>query len=300
MKCSRCENEAVIYYSQGRRALCTEHLEEYLLRKVNRAIRRFRMLEGGERVLVAVSGGKDSLLLWHLLKRLGYTVEGLHINLGLGEYSELSEKISRGFSKQHGYDLTVVSVEGDYGINIIRSSRKLRRPPCSVCGTVKRYILNKAAVESRSVLATGHNLDDEAATLMGNILSWDVEQLRRASPALPATHPRLAKRIKPLIYVTEKESATYCLSTGIEYVLPECPHSVGARLSAVKDALARIEDRSPGTLLNFVDTYYRRVRDILGLSGEAREVALAECPSCGYLTSSSGPCAFCRLKGSFS
>lgn len=296
MKCSRCGKEAVIFYSQSRQALCTEHLEEYLLRKVKRAIRRFGMLEGGERVLIAVSGGKDSLLLWHLLKELGYPVEGVHINLGLGEYSKLSEEASRRFSEKIGGKLWVIRVMEDYGIDIVRTSRRLYRPPCSVCGTVKRYILNREAVERGSVLATGHNLDDEAATLMGNILSWNTEQLRRASPSLPSSHPKLAKRIKPLIYVTEKESATYCFSRGIEYVLPECPYSVGARLAIVKDALARIEDRSPGTLLNFVDSFYRKVTEALDLPGERQEVELKECPSCGYLTSSPGLCAFCRLR----
>ncbi|HDD60025.1 MAG: tRNA(Ile)-lysidine synthetase [Thermoplasmata archaeon] len=297
MKCSRCGSDAVIFYPQSRQALCTEHLQEYLLRKVTRAIRRFKMLERGEKVLVAVSGGKDSLLLWYLLKELGHTVEGVHINLGLGDYSKLSEEVSRRFAERIGCRLQVIGVEEDYGINIVGTSRRLHRPPCSVCGTVKRYVLNKAAVESGSVLATGHNLDDEAATLMGNILSWNLEQLRRASPALPSNHPKLARRIKPLIYITEKESATFCLARGIEYVLPECPYSLAARLAVVKDALARVEDKSPGTLLNFVDSFYRKRPVALGPSGDVQEVELKECPSCGYLTSSSGLCAFCRLKG---
>ncbi|MCD6383660.1 MAG: adenine nucleotide alpha hydrolase family protein [Thermoplasmata archaeon] len=302
MKCSRCHEEAVIYYPQSRQALCAEHLKEYIERKVKRAIERFKMLKRGEKVLVAVSGGKDSLMLWEILVDMGYDTEGLYIDLGLGEYSKSSEEYSRGFAEERDLTLRIVRVKEDHGIDIVAAAKRLRRPTCSVCGTVKRYIMNREAVEAGRVLATGHNMDDEASTLLGNLLTWNGEQLLRASPSLPSTHPKLARRIKPLIYVSERESATYCFSHGIKYIIPECPYSEGARLSVVKEALSKIEDRSPGSLLNFVDGFYRKSEGILcRRNGGIKEgVELKPCPLCGYLTSSSGPCAFCRLKSLFS
>ena len=141
------------------------------------------MLSPTDRVLVAVSGGKDSLGLLHLLKKLNYNVTGYHINVGVDGYSDLSLKKVREFSRAKGIPIMVedIRVRWDKGIGEV--AKEVRRPPCSLCGMVKRYLMNRAAAEFDAI-ATGHNLDDEAATLLGNLLRWEVGYLGRQSPVL--------------------------------------------------------------------------------------------------------------------
>ena len=83
-----------------------------------------------------------------------------------------------------------------------------RRPTCSACGLGKRYLMNKAALDhGYPVVATGHNLDDEAATLFGSVMHWQTDALPRQSPALASTHPKLVRRVKPLYRLSERETA---------------------------------------------------------------------------------------------
>jgi tRNA(Ile)-lysidine synthase TilS/MesJ len=122
-----------------------------------------------DRILVAVSGGKDSLALWDVLIKLGYDTAGLHIHQGIFEYSASSFEKTTRFAKER--DLTLITIdlaaEGDLDIPGVASST--RRTQCSACGVIKRHYFNKAAVEGGfTIMATGHNLDDEAARLLGN------------------------------------------------------------------------------------------------------------------------------------
>ena len=128
-----------------------------------------------------------------------------------------------------------------------------RRPPCSGCGLSKRYLMNRVALESGlPVVATGHNLDDEAATLFGSVMHWQTEALPRQSPALPSTHPKLVRRVKPLYRLSERETAAYAFVRKIDYIVEECPFAVGATSIAHKETLNRMEDASPGAKHNFL------------------------------------------------
>ena len=155
--------------------------------RCERAIRRLRMLAPGDRVLVAVSGGKDSLALWDMLLDLGYDAAGLYLGLGIGEYSVGRATSTRGVRAERGRRAGRRSIcERDYGYDIPTAGRRGSRSTCSVCGLSKRYVFNRAALEGGfDVVATGHNLDDEAATLLGNTLRWQTEYIARQSPALP-------------------------------------------------------------------------------------------------------------------
>ena len=114
-------------------------------------------------------------------------------------------------------------------------SKALRRGPCSGCGLNKRYVTNQVAHElGFDVLATGHNLDDETATLMGNVLHWQMGYLARQSPVLESTHVRLARKVKPLYTFTERESLSYVLIRGIDYIQAECPNAHGPRPNLYK------------------------------------------------------------------
>jgi uncharacterized protein (TIGR00269 family) len=167
-----------------------------------------------------------------------------------------------------------------------------RRPTCSACGLSKRYLMNRAALEhGYGVVATGHNLDDEAATLFSSVLHWQTDALSRQSPALPSTHPKLVRRVKPLYRLSELETAAYAFVRGIDYIVDECPFSKGATSLAHKELLNRLEASSPGAKHNFLFGFLDKARPAFE---RMEEVSLRECGVCGQVTTGE-ICAFCKL-----
>jgi len=303
MRCRKCRQKAVINMRQHKLALCKEHYLAWIPEQTERFIQKYRMFGRDDRVLVAVSGGKDSLALWDVLHRLGYQADGLYIALGIdGDigYSAESQRLCEAFAAQHGLTLHVVDLRAEYGETIPDMAQRTRRgkgKPCAVCGLVKRHEMNRIARDlGYNVLATGHNLDDEAAVLFGNTLNWQAGYLIRQGPVLEATHPGLAKKVKPFCRFYERETAAYALLRGIEYIYDECPFAVGATSIYYKEILNQMEAQKPGTKLHFYLAFLKAKGEGL-FAQHAEEIApqLHACPVCGQPTSAPGACAFCRL-----
>ncbi|MCS7262685.1 MAG: TIGR00269 family protein [Aquificaceae bacterium] len=288
-KCRKCGKRAVVYLPQHRIAFCKEHYLEWYTKRVEETIREFRMFDREEKVLVAVSGGKDSLSLWQVLHSLGYHAEGLYIHLGIGEYSERSKAVCKRFAEERG--LTLHMLELEKVIASVPTIKSLEsRPACSFCGQLKRYYMNRFAKEGGfSVVATGHNLDDEVATLFANTLSWQVDYMARQAPLLPE-ESGFVRKVKPLFKFTEKENALYAFLSGIEYLEEECPFAEGASSLRYKRLLSQIEEESPGTKLRFYLDFLRRVRPML-----EKGPALRPCKVCGEPTQGE-VCGVCRLR----
>ena len=237
MRCRRCAGPAVIEVRRNNSAFCKGCFVVVVREQVRKAIRRFDMLDPRDRVLIAVSGGKDSLALWDILLELGYDASGLYLGLGIGDYSDRSREIARGFASERGADLIEVDLADDYGFDIPTAGAKGPRSTCAVCGLSKRYVFNRAARDGGfDVVATGHNLDDEAANLLGNTLRWNVEYIARQSPSLPAK-PGMVKKVKPLHRLSELETAAYAFLRGIDYVVEECPLVAGNTQADTADLL---------------------------------------------------------------
>jgi len=293
-KCRVCKAPAVIDLPRHNANFCSEHLQQLCRRQVAKAIKDFAMFEPGERVLVAVSGGKDSLAVWDLLVDLGYEADGLYIGLGIGDYSDESGEYAQRFADERGLSLRTISLREDYGYDIPTASRATRRVPCSACGTSKRHLFDAAAVEGGyAVVATGHNLDDEAAVLFGNTLRWDVDYLARQLPVLPASE-RFPRKVKPLVRLTERETAAWCVLRGIDYQVEECPMAAGNRHLGYKETLNQVEARSPGSKASFYLNFLDNMAPLL--AGQRQEVVdgLGWCERCGAPTTSD-LCAFCRI-----
>src|SRR5262245_9179305 len=250
------------------------------------------MFRRDERVLVAVSGGKDSLALWDVLVEDGYETSGLYLDLGIFEYSEESKARCRAFAEARGVPLIISTVAEKVGAPVPVIQQVTRRPPCSGCGLSKRYLMNRVALEQGfPVVATGHNLDDEAATLFGSVMHWQTEALPRQSPALASTHPKLVRRVKPLYRLSERETAAFAFMRRIDYIVEECPFAKGATSIAHKETLNRLEEASPGAKHNFLFGFLEKARPAFE---RAEQTELVECASCGQATT--GPlCAFCKL-----
>lgn len=295
MRCTKCSEQAILHLRSHRLALCQGHFLKRFQSMVKRAIKEYHQLSKDDRVLVAVSGGKDSLSLWDVLLDLGYEAEGLYIDLGIekSSYSELSRRKAMAYASQRGSRLIVLDLRKDYGISVPEAAKRSTRSLCSVCGIIKRHEMSRQALEGGyDVLATGHNLDDEASVLLGNLLRWNLGLLARQAPCLEGWHPKLKPKVKPLCLLTERETATYAFVRGIDYVYElECPFSYGATSLTLKEALNRIEERSPGTKLYFYREFQKQ-RSLFPLPEVEREAM--ECEICGF-PSSSRRCAFCRI-----
>ena len=292
MKCRKCGDAAVIELRRHNAAFCATDFQEFFRNQVREAIRKHKMFTKDEPVLVAVSGGKDSLALWDVLIDEGYRTTGLYLDLGIFDYSVQSRAKCEAFSAARGVPLIVKRVEEEVGAPVPVIKQVTRRPPCSGCGLSKRYLMNRAALEEgMPVVATGHNLDDEAATLFGSVMHWQMEALPRQSPALASTHPKLVRRVKPLYRLSERETAAYAFLRGIDYIVEECPFARGATSLLHKDVLNRMEEASPGAKHNFLFGFLEKARPAFE---RAEQVTLLECASCGQVTTGE-ICAFCKL-----
>jgi uncharacterized protein (TIGR00269 family) len=273
---------------------CAEHLLKFCRDQVTKAIEKHEMIAPGDKVLVAVSGGKDSLALWDLLVELGYDVEGMTIGLGIGDYSEASTAAAVAFADERGLPLHRIDLRDEYGYDIPTAAAVTRRVPCSSCGMSKRHLIDKAALDGGfDVVATGHNLDDEAAVLLGNVLHWQTEYLGRQAPVLPA-RDGFPRKVKPLVRLGERETAAYCVLRGIDYIVDECPMAEGNRHLRYKEALNAIEAGSPGTKHAFYFEFLDKAADRFRPEAAEAQEGLQACRSCGAPTTGE-VCAFCRL-----
>ncbi|MCC2642393.1 MAG: putative PP-loop ATPase, YdaO type [Nitrospira sp.] len=302
MNCGKCKTKAAISLPRHNAAFCKGCFTTFVHEQVARAIKSFAMFKPDDRILVAVSGGKDSLALWHILLKLGYRADALYVNLGIGSYSEESHRKVQHYAETvaaaHGATLLVHVVEQEAGAGIRELANILHRPTCSTCGTIKRYQFNRAAVEQNyDVMATGHNLDDEAARLLGNVLHWQEEYLDKQSPTLPASVEGFAKKVKPLCRLSEREIAAYAVVNRIDYIVEECPMAKGSKMLLYKEVLNRLETESPGTKQRFYWGFLdkqTKPESAPETMAEKDQRTLTPCLSCGQPTTAD-TCSYCKM-----
>ena len=293
-KCRSCKAPAVIDLPRHNANFCADHLLQLCRRQMAKAIDDYSMFGPDDRILVAVSGGKDSLALWDMLIEAGYDVDGFYVGLGIGDYSDESGRYVRAFADERGLKLITTDLREDYGYDIPTAARATKRVPCSACGMSKRHLFDKAAKDGGyDVVVTGHNLDDEAAVLLGNVLHWDVGYLARQLPVLEAQHG-FPRKAKPLVRLTERETAAWCLLRGIDYLVEECPIAAGNRHLHHKDVLNAIEKESPSTKAAFYLNFIENMAPLLADQTAAATGDLRHCERCGAPTTGE-VCAFCRL-----
>jgi len=295
MKCVRCRAKPELYLRAHNAAFCRPCFVLFFRRRVERVAERERMFTPGDRLLVAVSGGKDSLALWDVLVELGHDTTGLYVAQGIGTYSDRSRECVERFAASREVPLEVVDLAEEHGgLDVPTVAALTNRSACAACGKLKRHYFDAAAQRlGVDVLVTGHNLDDEAARLLGNLLRWNTEHLARQRPVLAPKPPGFVRKVRPLYLVGEYETAAYAFMRGIDYVVDECPNAAGATQLVYKEALDRIEAASPGTKLGFVQDFDRRGRAAFDLPAAA-EPAPATCTECG-LPAYGERCAFCGL-----
>jgi uncharacterized protein (TIGR00269 family) len=294
MKCTRCKKLACVSLPSHHSGFCKDCYPLFFTRQVETAIRREKMFTHGERILVAMSGGKDSLALMLELKLQGYDVTGLHIDLGIPNSSDKARAKVETFCDSHDLELQVLEMEKQ-GLPIPDIKKHINRPVCAVCGKIKRYHFNRIAREGGfDTLATGHNLDDEVARLFANTLRWDTAYLSDQGPNLPAAEG-FVRKVKPLFRLSEFETANYAFLKGIEIHSDPCPYASGASFTHHKELWGELEFRSPGQKFQFYHGFLKRGKQAFASMERESGVELFPCEKCGSPTSV-GICSVCRIK----
>lgn len=293
MKCKICRQQAVVSLASHNAAFCKKCYGEFFRRQLMRGIESQKLFTATDKILVAVSGGKDSLVLLSELRQLGYNVAAIFIDLGIpGESAQARAHVER-CCRIWGTPLRIFELAAvGLAIPVVREA--VKRPICSVCGKIKRYYFNRLALEGGyDVLATGHNLDDEVSRLMSNTLRWDEDFLGSQGPYLSAA-AGFAARVKPLWRLTEFEIANYAFLNGIDYHCAACPYSQGASFSVLKEWMHRLERKMPGRKLDFYHGFLARGRHAFRASSPKPD--MRSCPQCGMPTTARGLCGICAIR----
>jgi uncharacterized protein (TIGR00269 family) len=297
MKCDRCGKEAVIFQKYSGVHLCAVHEIEDVERKIKKRMRQERMVVPGDHVAVAMSGGKDSAVTLSVLvetfgKRPDIKFTAITIDEGIEGYRNFSIPKVEELCDALGIPHIVVSFNEGVGCTLDDMLKRERKEAsCTYCGVFRRTLLNAAARDAgANKLATGHNLDDDAQTVLLNVLNGDTERLARLRPS--RAQEGLVPRIKPLMDVPEREVALYAFLKNLPFHMGECPYAHESLRGEIKDMLNDFELRHPGTKYSIM----RGFDNMVGcLKEKYPQVPLAKCEICGE-PGIKGVCQACKLK----
>ncbi len=257
-KCKRCSGRGRMRLPSHNTIFCPDCFLLFCRNAVAKAMKKFGIPRETD-LLVAVSGGKDSLAVWDILNELGYRTRGLHVNLGIESFSDESVRAVAEFATSRNLPWSSHSMKDLFGWTVDEVRSRTRRSICSVCGAIKRKMLNRLTVDhGYGAIISGHNLDDEAGRLLGNILRNRTQYFDKQYPYLPSPHPRMPARVKPLYRLESHELRAYCHFASIRPHSAACPHSRGASSHTVKEALNFLETKMPGTKRDFLFSYLRK------------------------------------------
>mgnify|MGYP000406751095 CR=1 FL=1 len=280
-KCKKCNKKAVTYLKAYRIALCESCYSEFYLKLVKRCIKKYGIFRKNEKIVAAVSGGKDSSAMAVALKKIGYDADLIYVDLGIGSYSKKSEKCVEELSELIDSNLNIIRLS-DYGFKI----DQIKGKTCSACGVSKRYLMNKFAREQGyDVIATGHTAEDIVSFYIKNLAGGSKVWAEKLLPRNEPFDPKVVARAKPLYEISEKENMLFVLCNTIPFNPDDCPY---APKPEWKEIVYEIERKKPGFTKNFVR----------GLVREGKFPETRYCKICGEV-SSSEVCSFCKLRRRF-
>lgn len=299
MPCKICKEKPVIQLPNSDIKLCKSCFIKYFERKALKTIRKYKLINRKEHIVAAVSGGKDSLSLLYLLnklasKKIDFKLSALLIDEGIKGYRDETINTAKEFCRKNKIQLHIASYKEVTGKTLDNIKKQFPDTiACSMCGVLRRYILNKKSRELKAnKLATGHNLDDEAQSIIMNQFRHNIALSARLGPITGVKKDkRFVPRIKPFYFLTEKEVATYAFLNGLMDKFNECTYCTESNRFVVRDILNDLEQRYPGTKHSIVASFM----EILPLLKEKyKNLEIKSCKICKEPCSSE-ICNACKL-----
>lgn len=282
MKCDRCENVAVYSRKYSGESLCSECFSTAILRKTAKTISKYRMIQNGELVCVAVSGGKDSLALLHILSKMSknhnFKIHAITIDEGIPGYRDEALGIVKDFCTKLDVPHTVYPYKELFGLTLdesLKQNENDRLSSCSICGTFRRRAMDNAAKEiGANVIATGHNLDDVLQTFVINTLSGDTNKIGWMDPD---TSENSLRKIKPFCEIYESEIVFYAFTNDLPFQVEPCPHMNEGIRTEIREFLNKLENSHSG----IKNSMYRSVLKISQTMKESNYKERVKCSNCG-------------------
>ncbi len=297
-KCSSCKDEAIYHRINEGRHYCKKCFSKSVEKKVRLTILKNKLVKNGDKIAVAFSGGKDSgntLYLLHKIFKNNPKVKiiAMTINEGISGYRNATIDGCVEFCKKLGIEHHIFSYKEAFHTTIDELAKDNDESMCGFCGVFRRYLLNEGARRLKATkLATGHNLDDEAQSIVMNVLKGDLMRFARMG-AMPRIikHIKFVQRIKPLINVPERESALYAMLNNIPAYFNECPYAKrNALRMETRDFLNKMEERSSGIKYSIIASAERIAPFV---EASFKKSKIRNCKNCGEPTSSD-TCKVCQ------
>lgn len=261
MKCDLCNRPAVTFIRYNGNHLCAGHLMRYVEKRVKCEIKKQTDLSKGGTIGVAVSGGKDSMVALSIInkaigQRRDVDIHCITVDEGIEGYRPPSVDIVREFCRNNDIEFHLRSFKDVVDLTMDDvAPLSGENSPCTYCGVFRRKCMNSVAEEiGARYLATGHNLDDMAQSIMMNFARGDIERMARLGPH-KRIQPGLVPRIMPLRTVPEKESLLYAMVSGLPFWDGVCPYWSEALRNQYRDIVDDLEDRSPGSRYSILSSY---------------------------------------------
>jgi len=282
MKCNRCNNTAAYSRKYSGESLCSACFSNSILQKTARTISKYSMIKNGDLVWVAISGGKDSLSLLHVLKKMSeshnFKLQAITVDEGIPGYRDEALEIVKNFCEKLGVDHRVYAYKDLFDVTL-QESLELREnektSSCSICGTFRRRAIDFGAKDlGVDVIATGHNLDDILQTFIINVLSGDTNKIGWMDPT---TSSSKTKRIKPFCEVYENEITFYAFTNEIPFQVEQCPHMNEGIRTEIREFLNSLESKHSGVK----NSMHRSVMRLSNIVKDTNYKQRRICSKCG-------------------
>ena len=294
MKCDYCAKNAV--YKNEKKYECSSHFIKRFEKTVLNTIKSEKLITKTDKIIVGLSGGKDSLAVLYILKKnYKNQIQALLVDEGIKGYREHTTEIAKKYCKEWGVKLIIRTFKDETGKTLDQIKELINNAPCYPCGVFRREILNKTARELKfTKMVSGHNLDDEVQAIMMNFFMGDVNrQTRMGYTTGKVKNKGFIPRIKPLRNLTEKQIMLYNQLMNFTQSFIECPNVKESYRIMIRDYLNDYENKHPGTKKNILNSYEGWIRK--RIKTHVTQQIINDCEICEEPTSGI-ICKTCKLK----
>lgn len=287
MACKNCKEKPVIKLPNTNIFLCRSCFIRYFERKTKNTISKYKLIEKKDHIVVACSGGKDSTSVLYIIKKIlkgrkDIKITALAIDEGIKGYRDKSLEFLKEFCKKEDINLKIFSYKKEFSKSLDQILKKYKGIPCSICGVLRRNLLNKKSKELKATkLATGHNLDDESQSILMNYFRNNIPLSSRLGPITGIVKDkRFIPRIKPFYFLTEKEISTYAFLKGFMDKFTECPYNKPSYRGKVRNMINDFEAKYPGTKHSIINSFLEILPLLKKKFKNSKDLEIKSCKTC--------------------